>query len=196
MPCTTASLRSNMHSRSSALKKREFIASSHNAMKIILKEQFYFCYKLIILRKNDEIEKDNETHIFNFFKKMMNERFSDDYQPVMTFSLKLNATIVNITKIEKNIYLVRIQGLKKWIAPSEFYCTYCERPRVISCSISQLITVSFGLWKISYFSTLNCNIIKYSRWIWSYKSNHIQSKSQQDRKVFFHKCLRFYIYVV
>ena len=74
-------------------------------MKIILKEQFYFCYKLIILRKNDEIEKDNETHIFNFFKKMMNERFSDDYQPVMTFSLKLNATIVNITKIEKKIYI-------------------------------------------------------------------------------------------
>ena len=78
----------------------------------------------------------------------MNERFSDDYQPVMTFSLKLNATIVNITKIENIyilIYLVRIQGLKKWIAPSEFYCTFCERPRVISCSISQLITVSFGL---------------------------------------------------
>ena len=96
------------------------------------------------MRKNDEIEKDNETHFF--FEKIMNERFSDDYQPVMTFSLKLNATIVNITKIEKkNIYLVRIQGLKKWIAPSEFYCTYCERPRVISCSISQLITVSFGL---------------------------------------------------
>ena len=71
-------------------------------MKIILKEQFYFCYKLIILRKNDEIEKDNETHFF--FEKIMNERFSDDYQPVMTFSLKLNATIVNITKIEKKIY--------------------------------------------------------------------------------------------
>ena len=85
---------------------------------------------------------------------------------------------------------MKIQGHKKWIAPSEFYCTYCERPRVISCSISQLITVSFGLWKISYFSTLDCNIIKYSRWIWSYKSNHIQSKSHQDRKVF---CTRMFV---
>ena len=45
--------------------------------------------------------------IFFFFEKIMNERFSDDYQPVMTFSLKLNATIVNITKIEKNIYISR-----------------------------------------------------------------------------------------
>ena len=47
------------------------------------------------------------TKLIFFFEKIMNERFSDDYQPVMTFSLKLNATIVNITKIEKYIYISR-----------------------------------------------------------------------------------------
>ena len=95
---------------------------------------------------------------------------------------------VSIKKI-KTKFSWKYSGIENGSAPSEFNCSYCELPRVISCSISQLITVSFGLWKISYFSTLDCNIIKYSRWIWSYKSNHIRSKSHEDRKVF---CTRIF----